>query len=128
KNFKFKDDTGGFNVHPLYNSNEAFTPANRPNLYFPIYLHPERPIGECFFEIDFNNSPGAVEIYPPKSEKNSVQFVWRWGREKCEANFNKEIIGYKTEGGAFRIVQKMRHTTKVIRSLQDDTSVSTRRG
>jgi adenine-specific DNA-methyltransferase len=54
--------------------------------------------------------------------------VWRWGREKCEANFNKEIIGYKTEGGAFRIVQKMRHTTKVIRSLQDDTAVSTRRG
>jgi adenine-specific DNA-methyltransferase len=128
KNFKFKDDTGGFNIHPLYNSNEAFTPANRPNLYFPIYLHPEKSIGECFFEIDFNNSPGAVEIYPPKSEKNSVQFVWRWGREKCEANFNKEIIGYKTEGGAFRIVQKMRHTTKVIRSLQDDTAVSTRRG
>lgn len=128
KNFKFEDDIGGFNVHPLYNSNEAFTPANRPNLYFPIYLHPERAIDNCFFEIDFNNSPSAIEIYPPKSEKNSVQFVWRWGRDKCAANFNKEIIGYKTEGGKYRVVQKMRHTTKVIRSLQDDTSVSTRRG
>lgn len=128
KIFKFHDNVGGFNIHPLYNSNEAFTSDNRPNLYFPIYLHPEKSIGGCFFEIDFNNSPDSIEIYPPKSEKNSIQFVWRWGKEKCAENFNKEIVGYKTESGAYRIVQKMRHTTKVIRSIQNDTSVSTRRG
>ena len=128
KNFRFSDDDGGFNVHPLYNSNEAFTPSNRPNLFFPIYLHPERKIGDSFYEISFQNLPGAIEIYPPKSEKNSVQFVWRWGQPKCQENFNKEIIGYKTETGAYRIVQKMRHTTKLIRSLQDETAVSSRKG
>ncbi len=128
KSFRFSDEKGGFNVHPLYNSNEAFTPENRPNLFFPIYLHPDKPIGEVFYEISFNNNPNAVEIYPPKSEKNSVQFVWRWGRPKCAENFNKEIIGYKTDTGTYRIVQKLRHTTKLVRSVQDATSVSSRRG
>ena len=128
KTFRFSDIKGGFNVHPLYNSNEAFTSENRPNLYFPIYLHPEKIIDECFFEIDFIKTPGAIEIYPPKSEKNSVQFVWRWGKPKCADNFNEEIIGYKTDTGVFRIVQKMRHTTKLIRSIQDSNTVTSRRG
>jgi len=128
KNFRFSDEIGGFNVHPLYNSNEAFTPANRPNLFFPIYLHPDRKIDDLFYVISFENSHGAIEIFPPKSEKNSVQFVWRWGRPKCSENFNREIIGYKTDTGVFRVVQKMRHTTKLVRSLQDETAVSSRKG
>ncbi|MCL2640935.1 MAG: site-specific DNA-methyltransferase, partial [Phycisphaerales bacterium] len=34
KSFKYSDKNGGFNIHPLYNSNEAFTKDNRPNLYY----------------------------------------------------------------------------------------------
>lgn len=127
KIFKYTDGKGGFNIHPLYNSNEAFTPANRPNLYFPIFLYPTKKIDECFYEIGFDETPGAIKIFPPKSEKNSVQFVWRWGKEKCSANFNKEIIGYKTDGG-YRIVQKMRHTTKIVRSILDSKAFTSRRG
>ena len=37
KKFKYSDENGGFNIHPLYNSNEAFTKYNRPNLYYPFY-------------------------------------------------------------------------------------------
>ena len=44
KRFSFKDDVGEFNVHPLYNSNVAFTPENRPNLYYPFYLNPEKQL------------------------------------------------------------------------------------
>lgn len=50
KTFKFKDKNGGFNVHPLYNSNVAFTPDNRPNLYYPFYLNPQKQ-SSGFFEI-----------------------------------------------------------------------------
>lgn len=128
KNFRFSDDKGGFNIHPLYNSNEAFTPANRPNLYFPIYAYPDKPINETFYQIGFEKTDTSIEIFPPKSEKNQVQFVWRWGKPKCSENFNLEIIGYKTDSGVWRIVQKMRHTTKIIRSVLDGSFVSSRRG
>lgn len=128
KSFRYTDSIGGFNIHPLYNSNEAFTNLNRPNLFFPIYLNPNKKVDDVFYHISFEKTPESIEIFPPKSEKNSIQFVWRWGREKCSLNFNKEIIGYRTDKGDYRIVQKMRHTTKLIRSLLDSTEYTSRRG
>lgn len=128
KEFKYFDEKGGYNIHPLYNSNESFHSANRPNLYYPFYLYPDKKINDKFFEIGLIKSDNSVEIYPPKSVKNSVQFVWRWGKEKATANLNKEIIGYKTDDGEFRIVQKMRHTSKIIRSMLTDTKYSSRKG
>lgn len=128
KKFKYQDKDGGFNIHPLYNSNEAFTPANRANLYYPFYLNPASITELGFFEIGLKKHDDWIEIYPPKSEKNNIQFVWRWGKEKAYDNLNMEIVGYRTEGGDYRIVQKLRHTTKLIRSLQLQTSVSSRRG
>ena len=120
KRFSFKDDVGEFNVHPLYNSNVAFTPENRPNLYYPFYLNPEKQIaeiGEEFYEISLTPNEKHIEIYPPKSVKDGVQFVWRWGRDKAKEELNKEIIGYETEDGDLRIVQKMRTSEKLIRSI-----------
>lgn len=128
KTFKYSDKRGGFNIHPLYNSNEAFTKNNRPNLYYPFYLYIDKPIEKDFYEIGLEEREHAVEIYPPKSVKNGVQFVWRWGREKAKNNLVEEIIGYKTNDGEYRIVQKMRHSEKVIRSLLTDTKYSSRRG
>src|SRR5262249_1064635 len=109
KKFRFNDAAGGFNVHPLYNSNEAFTSLNRPNLYYPFYLTPPQSSKEQFCSISLSPGKGAVEIYPPKSIRGNVQFVWRWGKDKASQQLNKEIIGYRTEDGEFRIVQKMRH-------------------
>lgn len=128
KIFKFSDERGEFNVHPLYNSNVAFTPKNRPNLYYPFYLYPDRQIDNNFFQIDVVNRGNAVEIYPPESQKGDAQFVWRWGKEKASGELNAEIIGYKTTSGEYRIVQKMRHSSKLIRSLLIDKKYSTRKG
>ena len=128
KTFKYTDEIGGFNIHPLYNSNEAFNSANRPNLFYPIFLNPNKKTADGFYQIGFEKDPDSIEVWPPKSEKNGVQFVWRWGKQKAAENFNKEILGYKTDAGQWRIVQKMRHTTKLIRSLIDSTLVSSRKG
>ena len=128
KDFKYSDKKGGFNIHPLYNSNEAFHSKNRPNLYYPIYIDPSKKIGDDFYEISLEQGPGKIEVFPPKSVKNKVQFVWRWGKEKANQNLNAEIIGYKTGDNEYRIVQKMRHTTKIIRSLLTDKKYSSRRG
>jgi adenine-specific DNA-methyltransferase len=62
KTFKYNDERGGFNVHPLYNSNEAFTKLNRPNLYYPFYIYLDKPIDKDFFAIGLEKKEGAIEI------------------------------------------------------------------
>lgn len=128
KKFTYSDEIGGFNIHPLYNSNEAFTPANRPNLYYPFYVNPNSKTKDGFYEIGLENRPGWIEVYPPKSVKNGVQFVWRWGKEeRSRTNLNKEIVGYKMDN-EFRIVQKMRNSAKLIRSFLYDGGYTSRKG
>ncbi|WP_291150351.1 site-specific DNA-methyltransferase [Flavobacterium sp. UBA7680] len=128
KKFKYQDEISGFNIHPLYNSNVAFTPDNRPNLYYPFYLYPTNILEKDFFEIGLEKKNKSIEIFPPKSVKDNVQFVWRWGKDKSFSELNKEIIGYKTESGEYRVVQKMRHSSKLIRSIQLEKEHTSRRG
>ncbi len=129
KSFKYQDSKGGYNIHPLYNSNESFTNLNRPNLYYPFYVYTDKKISDCFYEIGLEPlNEYSVQVYPPKSLKNSVQFVWRWGKEKSLNNINQEIIGYEVSVGDYRIVQKMRHDEKIIRSLLLDNKYSSRKG
>jgi adenine-specific DNA-methyltransferase len=131
KTFKYCDEKGGFNIHPLYNSNVAFTDKNRPNLYYPFYLYPGKPLeglGEAFFEIGLSPAEDAVEIFHPRSLKDNVQFVWRWGRNRSAEYINREIVGYRTGNGEFRIIQKMRTFEKVIRSMLTGKEFSSRRG
>lgn len=126
KTFKYSDVDGGYNVHPLYNSNEKFHIGNRKNLYYPFYLNPESK--NEFHDLSLDAKENWIKVFPPLSVKNKVQFVWRWGKDKSLKYLNKEIIGYKTSDGEFRVVQKMRHTTKLIRSILDNKEFTTRRG
>lgn len=127
KTFKFYDSLGGYNIHPLYNSNEKFHVGNRRNLYYPFYVNPQKS-SDGFHEISLEKNNDWIEVFPPLSEKNKVQFVWRWGKEKSMENLNLEIVGYITNEGNVRIVQKMRHTTKLIRSVLEDKDYTSRRG
>ena len=128
KTFKYCDYKGGYNIHPLYNSNEAFHKGNRPNLFYPFYLYIDERLDDGFYRIGLEKKDNSIQIYPPKSLKNGVQFVWRWGKEKSSRYLNEEIIGYETAPGEYRIVQKMRHDEKLIRSILFDTAFSSRRG
>jgi len=129
KKFSYYDSIGGYNIHPLYNSNEAFHKENRPNLYYPFYLNSSSKNEEGFYEISLQKEDNTyLEIYPPKSLKNNVDFVWRWGKDKSKENLNTEIVGYRTSDDQFRIVQKMRTSEKVIRSILDSKEISSRRG
>lgn len=129
KEFKYSDDKGGFNIHPLYNSDESFHKGNRPNLYYPFYLRPDGTVADEFYKISLEReSPSDVEVFPPQSTKNRIQFVWRWGKDKAREGLNREIVGYKNEDGSYRIVRKMRHTTKIIRSMFLEKEYSGRRG
>lgn len=39
-NFKMFDKLGGFELRELRNRNIKFNKENRPNLYYPFYIHP----------------------------------------------------------------------------------------
>lgn len=128
KKFKYKDEKGEFNIHPLYNSNVAFTPKNRPNLYYPFYVNSKEKDSLGFYLISLEETDEYnIEIYPPVSQKGDAQFVWRWGKEKSKLNLNKEIVAYKVKG-EYKIVQKMRNDSKIIRSLLLESEYSTRTG
>ncbi len=128
KKFSYEDEIGPFNLYPLYNGNVAFNPKTRPNLYYPFYLNPNNQNKNGFFEIDIEQHEGWEEVFPVVSQKEGIPRVWRWGKEKAKKNLNLEIVGHITNSGEYRIVQKTRHTGKVIRSLQIDKEVSSRRG
>lgn len=129
KKFTYSDKNGPFNIHPLYNSNESFHKDNRPNLYYPFYINPDSRDEDGFYDISLKESDlFSIEVYPPKSVKNSVQFVWRWGKELSEKNLSTEIVGYKSNSGDWRIIQKMRGNKKVIRSILEESSFTSRRG
>jgi adenine-specific DNA-methyltransferase len=128
KEFKYSDQIGPFNLYPLYNGNVAFNPKTRPNLYYPFYLDPSNELADGFYKIGLEEQAGWIKVYPVISKKDGIQRVWRWGQNKSHKQLNQEIIGYKTESGEFRIVQKTRLTGKVIRSLQIDKDISSRRG
>ncbi|MBZ7949134.1 site-specific DNA-methyltransferase [Campylobacter molothri] len=127
KDFSFVDKIGKFNIHPLYNSNIAFNKDNRPNLYYPFYINTNKIVDNNFFEISLEYNKNFIEVYPPKSLKDNIQFVWRWGIEKSKENLNTNIVGYKTKNG-FRIIQKMRGNEQIARSIWDETEFSNRRG
>jgi adenine-specific DNA-methyltransferase len=128
KKFSYNDEKGGFNLAPLYNGNVAFNPQTRPNLFYPFYLNPNNNISEDFFEIDIESNPGWVKVLPVISKKDGVQRVWRWGKPKAKENLNREIVGYKNKEGSFRIVQKNRLYSKMIRTLLLENEYSSRRG
>lgn len=128
KEFRYEDDLGGFNIYPLYNGNVAFNPTTRPNLYYPFYLNPRGQIQDDFYEISLLPHDDWIKVYPVVSRKDGIPRVWRWGKEKATRGLNKEIIGYKTSSGECRVVQKSRHTSKVIRSMLLDGDFQSRRG
>lgn len=128
KQFKYIDEKGGYNLYPLYNGNAAFNDKTRPNLVYPFYLNPNNNYAEDFYEISVDKIDGWIEIFPVIGQKDNIQRVWRWGKPKAKENLNDEIVGFKNREDEFRIVQKSRLTTKVIRSLQLDNEVSSRRG
>lgn len=128
KKFRYEDEQGEFNIYPLYNGNVAFNPTTRPNLYYPFYLNPQKTLNNDFYEISLDFKDKWIEVFPVISQKDNIQRVWRWGKIKAQNGLNDEIVGYKTDNGEYRIVQKSRLTGKVIRSLLLEKEFQARRG
>lgn len=129
KKFKYTDSKGDYNLHPLYNSDESFHSGNRKNLYYPFYLNPNESDKDQFYSISTEKTSRHTQtVYPPLSSKNQVQFVWRWSKSKAENLVNDEIVGHRVENGDYRVSRKMRHTSKIVRSMLLSKEFSGRKG
>ncbi len=120
--FKLEDECSKYYLHPLFNSNSAFSNINRPNLYYPFYASEK---GEISLE---KSEKYSIEIYPPKSQTDGTQFVWRWGKEKSQANMATELVAQQKSDRTWRIAQKMRPQKQIPRTVWQDAKYSNRRG
>ena len=127
KKFKFYDEVGGFNLMELRNRNVKFNDQNRPNLYYPFYVNPNKKDSNGLMGLSLEPKEGFIEVYPAKS--NGIQTVWRWGKEeKARKNLNIELFGKENKNGGYMIVQKYRKTEKMQRSIWNDKTFVNERG
>ena len=123
-----KDNISKYYLHPLFNSNSAFHRGNRPNLFYPFYLSNE-PNEHSYYSVSLTmDSRHTIEVYPPKSQTDNTQFVWRWGKDKALELANTELVGQKKSDGSFRIAQKMRPGKQIPRTVWQGAEYSNRRG
>ncbi|MDG3142498.1 site-specific DNA-methyltransferase [Streptococcus suis] len=125
--FKKKDSLGSYYLHPLFNSNSAFHSENRPNLYYPFYISGDCDSEEYYSLSVIRDEQHTVEVYPPKSQTDGTQFVWRWGKEKATSE-KYDLVAQKKTDGTYRIAQKMRPKKQIARTVWSETSFTNRRG
>lgn len=125
--FNHEDNKGAYYLHPLFNSNSAFNNENRPNLYYPFYISNECN-QEGFYDFSLVQSDDyPIEVFPPISQTDGTQFVWRWGKDKVIKE-KEDLVAQKKANGEFRIAQKMRPKKQIARTLWQEKSFTNRRG
>lgn len=114
--FEFKDAIGEFSIRELRNRNPKFGKFNRPNLYYPFYVNPNKFDEDGFYAISLTPTEEFTEIiYPLNSE--GKESCWRWGVDKSKANFfinepyKSNLVGKLKKTGQFGIYEKYRKTT-----------------
>jgi len=98
KGYNKKDQKGAYRQLELRNRNPVFNRANRPNLFFKIYVNPTT--GEVSLTKDGSYS---VEVLPRNSK--GVDGCWTWGKDKVAANITK-LAGRRVSTGAWRVYRK----------------------
>ena len=125
-NFKMFDKLGGFELRELRNRNIKFNKENRPNLYYPFYIHPTEKDEHGLHTISLEAHEGWIELYPLESQ--GVNTVWRWGKPKSQENLNINIKAKPMKNGSFMIVEKYREGRMMARSVWWDKDTNTEKG
>ena len=126
--FKQSDEISKFYLHPLFNSNSAFHKDNRPNLFYPFYISNQTDKNGYRTVSVEKDEIHEIEVYPPLSQTDGTQFVWRWGRDKARELGKSELVGQQKKDGSYRIAQKMRPKQQIPRTIWQDAKYSNRRG
>ncbi len=122
----FEDIHGKYQLRELRNRNPKFHKGNRPNLYFPIYINPDKHDKYGFCDISLmKDSKYIIETYPLNSKGKSS--VWRWGKDKIQ-NEKFNLSAKQKKDGNWNINEKYRKITEKAKSVWDESEVSTESG
>ena len=125
KKFQYKDEQGGYDLYELRNRNSDFNADNRPNLYYPFWVNPNRKYDNDLYEIALEARDGWIKFYPQESQ--GIKTVWRWGKERARQNLNTVIFGRLASGG-WQVVKKYRESTYALKSIWQGADFLSDRG
>ncbi|MCL4475860.1 MAG: site-specific DNA-methyltransferase [Nitrospirae bacterium] len=91
-----EDKHGKFRQLELRNTHREFGKHNRPNLYFPFYVHPEK------LTVSLEAFPKAVRVYPDWDD--GYEGCWTWGESKSREKL--KLIIAKRIGNRIKIFRK----------------------
>src|SRR5690606_20260506 len=126
------DGRGPFELRELRNRNPRFSPANRPNLFYPIWvdLRAADPEGLC--PVTLEPLPGGEAVEPRNREGGAS--VWRWSRAKLRAAIvpgsaeASEVVARRRRDGGINVYEKHRATTTKARSVWDEPELRSEQG
>lgn len=110
-----KDKVGDFSERELRNRNPKFGKFNRPNLFYPIYVNPNKVDSNGYSPVSITHSlEYTLEVLPLNS--TGAESCWRWGKNKFKRNNNADtmlsnIVARKKQNGSFGIYEKYRKGT-----------------
>jgi adenine-specific DNA-methyltransferase len=131
--FPYSDKKGRYMIRELRNRNPKFNRANRPNLYYPIYVNPKMRDEYDHCAVALERRKGYdVEIFP----KNSVgeDSCWRWSRQLIEQNIvaedpsRSDVVAKAKREGGYNVYEKNRKATKKAKSVWDEKEMRTELG
>lgn len=127
------DNIGNYNIRELRNRNPKYGKHNRPNLYYSVYVNPNKADKDGFYPVSLTKTEEyRIEVVPLNSKDE--ESCWRWGTLKFNDNQNSNtlesnVVAKKKNGGsAFGIYEKYRKTTYKPKSVWDNNSFLTETG
>lgn len=109
------DLIGDYSERELRNRNPKYGKFNRPNLYYPIYVHSSKIDENGYSPVSLERTlEYSIEVVPLNSE--GVQSCWRWGTKKLKDNIGEssmlsDVVGRVKSTGEFGIYEKYRKKT-----------------
>jgi len=131
--FPCSDGHGRYIARELRNRNPRFTRANRPNLYYPVYVNPQikDAYGHCAISLR-RHGGYTIEVFPKNS--TGEDSCWRWKTELVQQNVTRgdpeksNVVARKKREGGYNIYEKNRKATRKAKSVWDEKEMRTEMG
>jgi adenine-specific DNA-methyltransferase len=128
-----EDGRGPYALRELRNRNPRFSPKNRPNLFFPVHVHPglRDPTGCCAIALE--PATGHEVTVEPRNSRGEDS-VWRWSRDRLQRALvpgdpvASDVVARQRSDGGWNVYEKHRKSTTKVRSVWDDKELRSERG
>jgi adenine-specific DNA-methyltransferase len=129
---RLEDARGPYELRELRNRNPRFSPGNRPNLGYAIWVDEGAADAEGLCPVATEPIAGGVRVEPKNREGGGS--VWRWGQPKLRGAIvagdpaRSDVVARRRRDGVFNIYEKHRATTTKARSVWDESELRSEEG